>query len=234
MLWLPLLAMLAGPALQDAPPATPVATVADTPEMAQARANKPLMKAGPKFVSGPSAHEAFPEAARAAGAHGKVLISGIIGADGKFLQPIVAIGSRSALLDAAALAAAQASVFEPARDAAGNAIAVPATVPFEFSGARSPGKGGGVLRYTCGQFARDQDWWAANWPETEHDELYTMTLGVMVIQGGMNLETIQRATRDLKKHWPEAIEACRKKPDALLVDVLPEGKAMRALAERDR
>ena len=49
----------------------------------------------------------------------------------------------------------------------------------------------------------------------------------------MNIDKIRELNRDLPKQWNDAIEACRKKPDAIFIDVIkPWGKMLRALAER--
>jgi TonB family protein len=195
------------------------------------------MKAGPAFKSGPDA--VFPDAAKAAGAHGKVIVRGIIGADGRFGELQVAVSSKSDLLGASAIAAASASVFEPAKDAAGAPIGVPATMPFEFENAKTPGKGGGVLRYRCGQFARDEDWWKANWPAEKYSEFYYLTLGLSSIaksrgtNGAMDIKKFVEANKDFGVRWQAVVEACRATPDKLFIDVFkPEGDWMRRLAER--
>lgn len=223
MIWM----LLASLALQDAPP--PPQTAPETPEMAEALTNKPLMKVKPAAIS--RADAGFPEAARAAGEHGEVLVSGIVARDGSFIQTAVTASSRSKLLDEAALAAARAARFSPAKDAAGNPIAVPMTLQFQFDNAISAH----IVGYKCDQFVRDQDWWSAHWPTAEHDRMYNATRGLVLLQGPINADTIRSSGRDLDQHWVQAIAACRKQPGALFVDMLkPEGKALRAMAERTR
>lgn len=228
-IWAPLLALIAAPPAGQDAPAAPVQVVPDTPEMAQARANHTRIQTPPALLS-PRQPDA-PAAARAAGAHGKVVVTGIIGSDGSVTQARIVTSSRSDLLDAAALDRVRAGRFAPARDADGNAIAVVGSFPFQFSNTDLPGRNFDVLlRYRCDQFVRDQDWWGATWPATARDELYTMTLGLKTIAGGFKADS-----GDFSKHWADAVEACRKQPDAIFIDVLqPEGKAWRALAERSR
>lgn len=185
----------------------------------------------PKFVSGPEAE--FPDAARAAGEFGKVVISGIIGVDGKLHDATVAVSSRSALLDAAALTAANAAVFEPAHDAQGAAIALPVQVPYDFSNAKSPGKGGGALRYKCDQFVRDYDWWYKTWPADKHDDFYSMVLGYDLAVSALriNSDALAETAKSFDRHWRATVEACRKNQDKLFLDVIaPEGPLLRRLA----
>lgn len=216
-----------------APEGTQAATPTETPEMIEARANNPRVKTPPKFLSGAEVEETVPEEARAIGAHGTVVIKGIIDRNGNLIQAWVATSSKSALLDETALSGAQKAKFEPAKDAGGNPIATLASLPFTFENIYTPGPGGGILRYRCDQFVRDQNWWRATWPAERRDQTYLMAIGVGLMAEGLNLEAARRLNRDFPKRWDAAIEACRKKPDALFVDMLkPEGKAMRAIAER--
>ena len=223
-------AMLASLGAQDVPAAAPQPT--ESPALLAARANRAKMKTAPKFKSGPGPD--LPEAAKASGAHGEVRISAIIGTDGHMteLKPIVS--SHSPILDARALEIAAQTLFDPALDAEGKPIAVSAVLPLQFGNLRSPGKGGGVLRYRCDQFVRDQDWWKANWPADKHDEFYTMSLGIVMLQpGGMNADGLKERIAAFGTRFAGAIEACRKAPDKVAVDMMgDEGKVMRKLAEQ--
>ena len=179
----------------------------------------------------------YPDAERAAGRHGSVKVSGTIGPDGRLVDAKVTASSRAPGLDAAALAAAQGTVFRVRRDAAGQPIPQEATLPFSFDSYHSPGKGGGILRYRCDQFVKDQDWWRATWPEKEYDEFFSMILGLKTIvemgQGRMDVATIKASVSDLKLRWTKGIETCRAKPDAMFIDVFkPEGDWARRLAEK--
>lgn len=230
-------AMLASLGVQDvpAPAPAPAARPADSPAMAAARANRARMKAPPRFKDGP--HALVPEAAQATGEHGKVSISAILGADGEMTELSVKTSSRSDKIDAAAIEAARQSRFEPARDADGNAIAVPVVMPFDFSNGKTPGKGGGILRYRCGQLVRDFDWWAATWPGDQKDEYYTMILGVVMMDVMRQTQDRGVLTKRIKlfedKQWPAAIAACRVAPDKLFIDVFEYGPMLRALAKAE-
>jgi TonB family protein len=196
---------------------------------------QPSKASHPKFLSGPEAE--FPDAAKAAGEFGKVAVSGTIGVDGKLHDAKVTLSSNSALLDASALTAANAAVFEPAHDAQGAAIAVPANIPYDFSNAKSPGKGGGALRYKCDQFVRDYDWWYKTWPADKHDDFYLMVLGYSSLAqsqhagGGVDLSKFADSNEDFNSRWHKTVEECRKTPDKLFIDVIePEGPFLRRLA----
>ena len=187
----------------------------------------------PEFVS--RVEPAFGDASRAAGEHGKVVIAGKVGADGRLIDAAVFRSSRSPTLDAAALEAANASRFRPYRDEAGKPIALPVRVPFSFDNYRTPGPGGGILRYRCDQFARDESWWAANWPAREKNEFYTMMLGISALSQDMLTQVSQfkekMAAFDMR--YAAARLECAARPDKLFVDVMKvEGPIARRMAEK--
>jgi TonB family protein len=179
----------------------------------------------------------FDPAARAAGHNGKVLITGTIGLDGKLQDAKVTRSSRSPLLDAAALAAAQASVMRPFHDGAGKPITIPTNFPFEFVNYRSPGEGGGVLRYDCGQFARDEQWLkqvATGEKATDKGDFHAMMLGLGYIARGFNTDAnaVRAQIADFDKRWEKAITTCAAQPKKLFVDVFkPEGEIAKRLAK---
>ena len=185
----------------------------------------------PKFLSGPIAE--FPDAAKAAGEFGKVIVSGTIDVDGRLHDPKIEVSSKSDLLDASALAAASAAVFDPAHDEQGTPVAKHAQVPYNFSNANTPGKGGGALRYRCDQFVRDYDWWFKTWPDDKKSDFYLLVLGyetLLSMRGG-SLQVQPDAAKNFDIHWRATVESCRKKPDKLFIDVIdPEGPFLRKLA----
>ncbi|MGB3846181.1 MAG: TonB family protein [Sphingopyxis sp.] len=177
----------------------------------------------------------FSNAARAAGEHGKVVIDGKVGPDGRLVDTTVFQSSRSATLDAAALEAANASRYRLYRDGAGKPFALPVRIPFSFDNYRTPGPGGGVLRYRCDQFARDESWWAANWPANEKNEFYTMMLGLSALSqdmlSGVSQFREKKAAFDMR--YAAARLECVAQPDKLFVDVMKvEGPIARRMAER--
>ena len=224
-----LLSMLAIAPVHQGMPALSPQTATETPEMADARANRTRMKTPPRFVSSDIA-DAYPEAARAQGAHGEVSVSVIVTRDGKIIQATIETSSRSKILDDFALARASAGRFEPAKDDAGNAIAVPITLITKFNTGLD-GRDGGIAHYRCDQFVRDQDWWRAQWPAGQDDTVYTVVRGVTVVLGTSAVSRSIPSKADFKRHWDETIEACRKQPESMLIDVLkPEGEYLRSLA----
>jgi TonB family protein len=189
----------------------------------------PAKSTHPKFLSGPEAE--FPDAAKAAGEFGKVAITGTIDVDGRLHDPKVEVSSKSDLLDASALAAASAAVFEPAHDEQGAAVAKHARIPYDFSNAKTPGKGGGALRYRCDQFVRDYDWWFKTWPADKRDDFYLVVLGYNTIAAMRGNQFPADAAKNFESHWRATVEDCRKKPEKLFIDVIdPEGPLLRKLA----
>jgi len=199
--------------------------------MAEAIANQARVKTKPALKSGPV--PVLPESAKAAGVHGKVEIAFIIDAEGKPAEISVAKSSRSPELDRIAVAAVQASVYEPGKDKDGKPIALRVVTPTTFSAVHIPGKTGGILYYDCAQFLRDEQWWAANWPG-EKSYIYNMSLGAVMIgtRGSMSdSKTLLTTVRDFRESWDKAKDTCAKAPERLFVDALkPGGDILRKLA----
>jgi len=226
--WQAIAAMSMGAAAQT----TPVPDAGQSRAMTEAIANKARAKTSAARQSGPE--PAMPDAAKAAGAHGRVFVELIVDVRGKPAEVSVVGSSRSPELDKAALKAVKASLFEPARDANGVPIPVYMQIPIGFSNARSPGKGGGILRYSCRQFVRDENWWAATWPQYKSD-IYTMALGrvLSATPGAMsNGDSMGATITAFKQSWAKARADCAATPDKLFVDILePGGKLLRRQAE---
>ncbi|WP_232089987.1 energy transducer TonB [Sphingomonas sp. HMP6] len=181
--------------------------------------------------------QTYPDAERAAGHHGRVLVVGVVDVDGALTRAEVSASSRAPGLDAAALATARATRFEVRRDDKGQALPTPVRMAYEYDSFRSPGKGGGVLRYRCDQFVLDQDWWRSTFPPKERGEFYTMMLGLGTLaqlRGG-KLDFTSASLADFEVRWTKAIEACRAHPTTLMIDHLkPEGEWARRAAEPRR
>lgn len=200
------LALVAGPTTaQDAP------GEAEAAAMATAKANQALVKVKPRWVSGEQ--PAFPEAEKALGHHGVVKVSGILGADGRMSQTEVALSSGAPVLDALALASVKGALFQPAKDAAGVPIPLAINVPVEFYSYKSAGPGGGILRYSCGQFACDMDWWRATFPKAEliDHELYATMRGIAALaqinSGRLDAAAIGSFNEDFAGRWSAAVMA---------------------------
>lgn len=200
-----------------------------------AKANLPLAKTRAKVLKG--SPPADPAGERALGHHGKVVVQGVVGPDGRLDHALVAAGTGAPVLDALALGAARDFTYEPSRDAAGAPLPTPISLPFEFYWYKSGEPGGGLIRYSCRQFALDMDWWRATFPDlawSKH-ELYVMLLGVSTMghmAGKYDISDLPKWNADFAKRWGQAIDACRANPDKRLVDVLqPEGRLSEALAK---
>lgn len=193
--------------------------------MADALANKARAKSAPSFTKQPDYIR--PEAAKSAGEFGEVVLSGIIGEDGKFAEPKVKISSRSALIDAAALASVDAMLFEPARDADGKALSVPANLPLEYSQVAFHGPAG-LAHYRCDQFVRDYDWWYRTWPTDQKDRVFKTLRGFAVVA---DMRTGK--TSDFDTEWKSAIDSCRKSPSEMMLDQLkPHGALFRGMVRK--
>jgi TonB family protein len=197
--------------------------VSASPAMAEAIANKGRIKTPPHFVQEPS--DVRPEAAAQAGQFGDLVLSGIIGPDGKLHEAKITQSSRSAILDAAALAAVPTMLFEPAKDADGKPLSVPANLPFEYLATDFHGPRG-LAHYQCTQFVRDYDWWYRAWPADKQDRVYKTLRGFAAVN-----DLHSGKTSDFASEWKDAIERCRKAPDRLMLDMLkPHGSLFRAMA----
>jgi TonB family protein len=218
MLNLMILAALAAQAPAQTSSASP--TAAPSPAMAVAVANKARAKTPPSFINEPS--YVRPEAARLAGEFGEVVLSGIIGEDGKFSEARIEVSSRSASIDATALASASSMLFAPARDAEGRPISIPARLPLEYSHVDFHGSRG-LAQYRCDQFVRDYDWWYRTWPADKQDRVFKTLRGYAVLA---NMRSGKETNFDAE--WKAAIESCRKSPDKLMLDQLkPHGRLFR-------
>ena len=171
----------------------------------------------------------FPGAEQAAGHHGTVRIQGLIGVDGRLIDATVSTRSRAPGLDAAALAAARATVLRPLRYRSGAVVSRFATLNFSFSSLSGAGTGGGLLRYRCDQFVRDEDWWRATWPSTDHDEIraamIALRLNATERDDRAEIPDVGGMVRDLDRRWLDGISACRARPQAMVLDIFqPEGE----------
>jgi TonB family protein len=208
------------PAAKAAPPRDP--------EWETAKANQALMRVRPQWVSGPQAE--FPAAEKALGHNGGVTVRGILGIDGKFKRAEVAESSGASVLDANALAAAALQTYGPAKNEAGEPIAVIFQTTFRFDNYRSS-EGVGAARYMCAQFVLDSDWWKQTFPQKQfrETEFYTMMRGLGVIarlgQGQGAAQALARENNEaFDARWLKAIESCRARPAVRFADVFkPEG-----------
>lgn len=203
--------------------------------LVQAVANPTAMKTEPVLVrAGPDVP--YPESARAIGAHGTVTVSIVVGIDGKPSEVVVTTSSHSSELDDWALALARAAVFEPAKDAQGDPVSARVTIPVLISGAAMTRQRRGLLDYSCGQFIRDEDWWAATSPGKK-SEIYNIAYGAATIaQNGLSsVKAFEASKKAFVASWSRAIGDCKKTPNALFIDVIqPYGPMLRRLWEAGR
>ncbi len=195
----------------------PVVAVEQSQAWIKAEANRSEMKKPPAFIDGPKAE--LPEAEKAQGHHGDVVVQGIIGIDGRMKEARVRTSSGVTALDEIALAAARASTLTPAKDITDASIPVVISMPFEFVAYKSAT--GGLFDYKCGQFVRDMDWWRSVNPEKtfKDHELYRMELGFQMLsliqRARGNHQLLQKNIRGFDDKWNATMELCRRKPDIL-------------------
>jgi len=215
--------------------ADPSAVAADSSAVAAARAARARVKTRPESVPPPEADrkridaelERRVAAARALGHHGQVVVEGIIGIDGRFTDLRVRTSSRADDLDALALDSARATIFKPARDAAGVPLAIWGAMPFEVMPA-SFGMGT-IAGYRCDAFVRDMDWWQGAWPEAKlrDSRLYLMVsgfelvraIGASGVDGGM--AKLKASTFD--DRWVQGLATCRSQPSMKFLDAIKFG-----------
>ena len=189
---------------------------------AAAQGNRERMKAPPGFVNGPRA--ALPPSEKALGHHGTVIIEGVIDVDGRMHAARVKVGSGVAALDNIALSAAQESRFTPAKDAAGQALPVLTSMPFDLVAYKSVNSG--LFEHKCDQFVRDMDWWRIANPSKPFSEhtLYKLELGSSMLSIMQAARGDQNKLRTLiggfDTKWSAAMELCRVKPAMLQKDVI--------------
>jgi TonB family protein len=219
-----IVAVLAMQAVADQPPAL-VPAEATSPAMASATANKSQARTAPTLVRQPEWRRS--DAAKDAGEFGEVVLTGLIGEDGRFSEAKVVVSSRSKDLDAAALAAASEVVFEPARDVSGKALSIPAKFAIEYPQAKFHGTDG-LSQYRCAQFVRDYDWWYRTWPAEKNDRVFATLRGFVTVaelRGG-------NTKIDFKAEWSQAIDDCRRAPNKLMLDMLkPHGRMLREMVK---
>ncbi len=206
-------------------------------EIAAAKANNPLMKTQPEWLSGPDTD--FPESEKALGHNGGVFVQGVLGVDGRLTHLSVGDSSGAPALDASALKAASGEVFRPARNASGEPIAVYFGEWFRFDNYRST-KGVGAAKYVCRQFVLDMDWWKQAHPDQSfsNHEFYTLVRGlggVARMASGMPSAKALTAESNTSfdARWAKSIEDCRRDPGARFADKMkPEGDYILQLAKK--
>lgn len=218
-------AILTALAIQAAstPADTGSGDVSVSPAMAAAKANKPRMKSSPEFIREPDYTR--PDAAKLTGEFGEVVLSGIIGEDGKLREARISKSSRSTLLDAAALQAVPEILFKPALDGDGKPISIPANINIEYSQTQIHGQKG-ILKYRCGQFVLDYDWWYRTWPADHGDRIFKTFRGFSAMED----IRLHKEYGSFLDEWKRAIEACRASPNSFMLDMLkPHGNLIRKL-----
>lgn len=228
--------VLTGQALaQDQLPAAEL-TPEQQAEVTAAAANVALIVTPGAYLSGEET--AYPDEERALGHHGRVEITGVLGADGRLRYAAVSRSSRAPALDAIGLASALADQYAPARDAAGNAIPVTFTTSRSFYSFTSS-EGVGAAMYTCPQFVLDMDWFKATWTEEDLRNHYFFLLvrglgTIASLSSGRGIGAVE-SNESYMSRWNRAIETCRDHPNWRFAQAMrPEGDYIDRMAANQR
>ncbi len=154
------------------------------------------------------------EALFARGIQGMVRIRVVVGTDGALRDASIADSSRSPELDAFALGLVGRMTFQPAKDKAGQPVAVIAHFPMELW--KDSAMDGTLFAKSCGDFVMDADWFRQAFPEKRPDQLrgWLLLTGIFVAQrysAGAKLGT--------GPDFQAVYDACRAKPKRKLVDM---------------
>ena len=154
------------------------------------------------------------EALFARGIQGMVRIRVVVGTDGALRDASIADSSRSPELDAFALGLVGRMTFQPAKDKAGQPVAVIAHFPMELW--KDSAMDGTLFAKSCADFVMDADWFRQTFPEKRPDQLR----GWLLLSG---MFVAQRYTLGAKSgtgpDFQAVYDACRAKPKRKLVDM---------------
>ena len=180
---------------------------ADIPRASEIRAAGGTV---PELVSGPE--DTGKEALFAIGNQGDVRIEVTIGADGAVRGTTIAVSSRSPELDSFAASLIARSQFKPARNKAGEAIAVRATVPVHLW--KDSLVDGSLESKTCADFVIDADWHAKAFPEQRPTQLrvWLLLTGALAVS---QRDGFSRPSPDFQKVY----DICRANPARKFTDV---------------
>lgn len=201
--------LIVSPGLAQEPPTAPPMIISAPPP-------PPPRPVAPKALTSPQ--PAFPDALRATGAQGDVILGGVIRADGTLVEPVVTKSSRVPEFDQLALDAFRTWTFKPGLDVEGRPMEAPVSARITFSRDTIETMG----KKTCAEFVRDQDWYRTTWPEPDaKSPLYYSTLGLFTLiainkGSGAGLQMV----RAFGAAWEKAYKTCQKKPDALYITIL--------------
>lgn len=195
------------------------------------RAKFPLPVGGLRRIEG--ANPEFPDAAKALGHNGKIVVRATIDAAGRIVEPHVEESTRSDLLDATTLAAMAAWRYAPPRDLAGRPLRREVRFEFEFNQAAGGGDNylAGIRGYRCATFLREYDWWTSvhggEKPARFPLSSYLRGMQLLVPEAlGPPRPPGSKPTAGFMGHdtsWANAVARCRAAPDAIFIDEYRKG-----------
>jgi TonB family protein len=193
----------------------------------------------PEYVrGGPRGSIDIPQSAKNAGHNGSATHQVTIGADGAILSITLKRSSRSDAIDAAAMAAAKAAWYSPATDPSGKPVSGTIEVRSEYARWDDESPGGGLDTYRCADLVREYDWFIAAHKATG-DRLFWLQnayVGRLMLanQAGVDPRdraAIARQRSGYEKKWQAIVKQCRKRPEALMLDLVDDAPAYRGMVE---
>ena len=169
-----------------------------------------------------TAPAAYPAAAKAAGAQGRVRVEATLLASGALADAKVVESSRSPELDAAALEAFKQWTMSPALDANGQPQATRVRQTFGFYKDTLNTGMGAISRKSCADFVTDMNWFAAKFPELSVSEmrLYKITLGAFSLAFGGAGSQFDQVQKIFPTAYDATYEACTEQPKAGFLAIL--------------
>lgn len=205
-------------ALAQEPPAPPAPPAPLAPRASASPAPPAAPRpTPPKVLTSPEPD--YPDALKAVGAQGEVVVGGLVRADGTLVDPVVKTGSRVPDLDRLALDAFRTWTFKPGLDVDGKPMDAPVSTRIAFRKDSITTMG----TKTCAEFVLDQDWFKGVWPEEDaRSPLYYLTLGLftLIAMNKGSTAGVLPMIRAFGPAWDKTYATCKKKPDALYIKVL--------------
>jgi TonB family protein len=166
----------------------------------------------------------IPQWAKDEGHNGSATYRATVGPDGKLVRLELIKSSKSAAIDEAVKARAEAKYYSPATDADGNKIEGTVEVRMGYARHEADSPGGGFRDYSCGALVREYDWFKQAhgdgpplfWPENAYTSLTSIVQMVEGLTPDRAERLRQREQREVM--WGKLIKRCRNNPEKLMIE----------------
>lgn len=168
----------------------------------------PVIKQNVRLLSQPP--DSYPEAAKAEGHQGKVKLRLSINAEGSVQDVEVIESSKSAILDAAAVARVKAWELSPAIDSDNNPVAVKVVAPIEYVKDSIVD----LVDKTCSDLSVDVTWFRSVYPDKPISDMriYNLSLGLLAMSAGSTSKILE-TSKKFSKAFEKTVERCADKPN---------------------